>query len=70
MYAVEHIHNDLNLSNIALNEKDEPIVIDWGSSKRFGERLISGGTPDWIDESFDVSNKVKSKSQTRTANLY
>lgn len=62
--AVEHIHdlgfahNDLNPSNIALNERDEAIVIDWGSSKRFGERLISAGTLEWIDEAFEVSNKV------------
>jgi serine/threonine protein kinase len=61
--AVEHVHgfgfahNDLNPSNIALNERDEPIIIDWGSSKKFGEQLLSAGTPEWIDEEFDVSKK-------------
>lgn len=62
--AVRHIHelglahNDLNPSNIALNERDEPILIDWGSCNKFGEGLISAGTPGWIDDDFDTSKKV------------
>lgn len=70
--AIQHIHelgfahNDLNPSNIALNERDEPIVIDWGSCKKFGAELISGGTAEWIDEDFDVSKKVSTGCKKRS----
>jgi serine/threonine protein kinase len=43
--AIDHIHslgiahNDLNPSNIALDTHDDPIIIDWGSCKEFGELL-------------------------------
>ncbi|OQN95346.1 hypothetical protein B0A48_18666 [Cryoendolithus antarcticus] len=61
--AVSHIHslglahNDLNPSNIALDSNDDPIIIDWGSCKEFGEPLLSAGTPGWIEDDFDVSKK-------------
>lgn len=61
--AIDHIHllglahNDLNPTNIALNEHDRPIIIDWGSCKKFGEGLLSAGTPGWIEDDFDVSKK-------------
>lgn len=61
--AIEHIHglglahNDLNPTNIALDERDHPIVIDWGSCKKFGEGLLSAGTPGWIEDDFDISKK-------------
>ncbi|KAF2241352.1 hypothetical protein BU26DRAFT_440672 [Trematosphaeria pertusa] len=52
--AVEHIHslglahNDLNPSNIMLNQ-GEPIIIDFGSCQPFGKALVSAGTPGWVD---------------------
>ncbi|CZT23739.1 uncharacterized protein RCC_09453 [Ramularia collo-cygni] len=61
--AIDHIHslglahNDLNPSNIALDSQDDPVIIDWGSCKKFGELLLSAGTPGWIEEDFDVSRK-------------
>lgn len=61
--AIEHIHrlglahNDLNPSNIGLNEQDHPVIIDWGSCKGFGEGLLSAGTPGWIDDDYDISKK-------------
>lgn len=61
--AIEHIHglglahNDLNPSNIGLNEQDHPIIIDWGSCKGFGEELLSAGTPGWIEDDYDISKK-------------
>ncbi|CAK4005491.1 serine threonine- kinase [Lecanosticta acicola] len=61
--AISHIHalglahNDLNPTNIALDSNDDPIVIDWGSCKDFGELLLSAGTPGWIEDDFDVSKK-------------
>lgn len=57
MHALGLAHNDLNPSNIGLNEDDRPIVIDLGSCKRFGEGLLSAGTPGWIEDDFDISKK-------------
>lgn len=61
--ALQHIHslglahNDINPSNIALDNNDHPVVIDWGSCKAFGAELLSAGTPGWIDEDFDISKQ-------------
>ena len=61
--GVEHLHsiglahNDLNPSNILLNENDEPVIIDFGSCRRFGERLVSAGTPGWTEEDYEVSEQ-------------
>ncbi|KAK4551655.1 hypothetical protein LTR86_011029 [Recurvomyces mirabilis] len=61
--AINHIHslglahNDLNPSNIALDSDNNPVIIDWGSCKDFGELLLSAGTPGWIEDEFDVSRK-------------
>lgn len=48
-------HNDLHPSNIAMDKDDEPIILDFGSCRRFGEDLLSGGTPGWIDEDYSTS---------------
>ncbi|KAH8693323.1 kinase-like domain-containing protein [Phaeosphaeriaceae sp. PMI808] len=59
--GVEHLHslglahNDLNPTNIALDAKDNPIILDFGSCKKFGEELISAGTPSWVDEDYTTS---------------
>ncbi|KAK0302530.1 hypothetical protein LTS01_023867 [Friedmanniomyces endolithicus] len=61
--AINHIHslglahNDLNPSNIALHSNNDPVILDWGSCKDFGELLLSAGTPGWIEDEFDVSRK-------------
>lgn len=51
--GVEHLHNqglthnDLNPSNIAIDKLGNPIILDFGSCQKFGEQLISAGTPGW-----------------------
>lgn len=50
LHALGFAHNDINPSNIALDNYDRPILLDFGSCKRFGERLRSAGTPGWADE--------------------
>ncbi|EME45929.1 hypothetical protein DOTSEDRAFT_51542 [Dothistroma septosporum NZE10] len=61
--AIDHIHslglahNDLNPSNIALDDHDNPVILDWGSCKEFGGLLLSAGTPGWIEDDYDVSKK-------------
>ncbi|WPH04659.1 serine/threonine-protein kinase-like protein [Acrodontium crateriforme] len=59
--AVEYIHslglahNDLNPSNIMLDEADTAFIIDFGSCRPEGEDLITTGTHGWIDEDFTTS---------------
>lgn len=55
LHSLGLAHNDLNPSNIALDAGDRPIILDFGSCKRFGEQLLSAGTPGWIDESYHTS---------------
>lgn len=51
--AVSHLHmaglahNDLKPSNILLNKDHMPVLIDYGSCRPFGGRLMQGGTPGW-----------------------
>ncbi|KAI4674752.1 uncharacterized protein J4E84_010358 [Alternaria hordeiaustralica] len=59
--ALKHLHllglahNDLNPSNIALDTSDNPFLLDFGSCRRFGEVLLTGGTPGWIDENYSTT---------------
>ncbi|KAI1305037.1 kinase-like protein [Xylaria venustula] len=51
--AVSHLHtaglahNDLKPSNILLDRDHMPVLIDFGSCRPFGTRLLEGGTPGW-----------------------
>ncbi|GAB7350585.1 hypothetical protein MBLNU459_g1158t1 [Dothideomycetes sp. NU459] len=51
--GVEHLHqlgfahNDLNPMNVAFDEDDNPVILDFGSCRRFDEQLVSAGTPGW-----------------------
>ncbi|POR35871.1 Serine/threonine protein kinase [Tolypocladium paradoxum] len=54
--AIRHVHslgwahNDLNPTNILVTEDSRPILIDFGSARRIGEKLsTSRGTKDWIN---------------------
>ncbi|KAI1409917.1 kinase-like protein [Hypoxylon sp. FL1857] len=42
-------HNDLKPSNILLDKDNLPVLIDFGSCRPFGERLMEGGTPGWCN---------------------
>jgi serine/threonine protein kinase len=59
--ALQHLHslglahNDINPTNIALDVNDNSILLDFGSCRRFGENLLSGGTPGWIDKDYSIS---------------
>ncbi|RMZ74463.1 kinase-like domain [Pyrenophora seminiperda CCB06] len=62
IHSLGFAHNDLNPTNILLDRNDNPIIIDFGSCKRFGENLLSGGTPGWIDEDFSTSAQCHDES--------
>ncbi|KAF2799822.1 serine/threonine-protein kinase-like protein [Melanomma pulvis-pyrius CBS 109.77] len=54
--AVAHLHslglahNDLSPVNIMLDECDRPFIIDFGSCKPFGSRLMEVGTEGWVED--------------------
>ena len=55
LHALGYAHNDLNPMNVAMDRDDRPVILDFGSCRKFGETLLSGGTPGWIDEDFSTT---------------
>ncbi|KAF2179157.1 hypothetical protein K469DRAFT_674859 [Zopfia rhizophila CBS 207.26] len=55
LHSLGLAHNDLNPMNIAVDHDDNPIILDFGSCKRFGERLLFAGTDGWVDEDYSTS---------------
>jgi serine/threonine protein kinase len=67
--ALEHLHmlglahNDLNPMNIMIDDRNEtPYLIDFGSCRPFGCKLITAGTPGWIDEEYSTSARVNDET--------
>ena len=50
LHSLGFAHKDLHPGNIALDDHDRPVILDFGSCKEFGQQLISAGTPGWADE--------------------
>jgi len=44
------IHNDVNPCNIMFQADDIPVIIDFDSCQREGDKLLKGGTWGWSDE--------------------
>ena len=55
LHSLDYAHNDLNPMNVAMDKGDAPVILDFGSCRKFGEALLSGGTPGWIDGGFGAS---------------
>lgn len=55
LHSLGRAHNDLTPMNIMIDERDDPVIIDYGSCQPFGKALITAGTPGWIDEDFTIS---------------
>ncbi|KAL7922789.1 kinase-like domain-containing protein [Trichoderma austrokoningii] len=72
--AIDHLHhfgwapNDLNPSNILVAEDTRPVVIDFGSAHKIGEKLRSSrGTKGWID--YDMKDYTTSETRHDTSAL-
>ncbi|KXT14350.1 hypothetical protein AC579_3997 [Pseudocercospora musae] len=69
--GVEHLHslglahNDLNPSNILIDKENNPIINDFGSCRKFGQRLVSAGTPGWMDEDYENSERRNDEAAIR-----
>jgi hypothetical protein len=40
--------------DVALDKDDQPVILDFGSCREFGEKLLSGDTPRWVDEDYTL----------------
>ncbi|KAM0433322.1 hypothetical protein ACHAPT_004198 [Fusarium lateritium] len=50
LHSLGWAHNDLNPTNVIVADDKRPILIDFGSARRIGEKLsTSRGTKGWID---------------------
>ncbi|KAH6957948.1 kinase-like domain-containing protein [Ilyonectria sp. MPI-CAGE-AT-0026] len=50
LHSLGWAHNDLNPTNVLVAEDRRPVLIDFGSARRIGDKLsTSRGTKDWID---------------------
>jgi hypothetical protein len=41
MYPWSYAHNVLTPMNVAMDENDKPVILDFGSCRKFGETLLS-----------------------------
>lgn len=56
LHDIGFAHNDINPRNIMVGEGGIPVLIDFGSCRRVGEKLgRSRGTPGWVDEVDDYT---------------
>ncbi|OIW22828.1 hypothetical protein CONLIGDRAFT_719671 [Coniochaeta ligniaria NRRL 30616] len=61
LHSLGIAHNDINPSNIMLDDEDCPVIVDLGSCKAFGEVLTEAGTPRWNDGFDTVSTRNNDK---------
>lgn len=57
LHSLGRAHSDITPMNIMIDENDDPVIIDYGSCRPFGETLITAGTPGWINEDFTISKQ-------------
>ncbi|KAI6840880.1 threonine synthase [Hortaea werneckii] len=57
LHSLGFAHNDLNPMNIAFDKDDQPVILDFGSCRKVGDPLLSGGTPGWVDEDHATSSR-------------
>lgn len=69
LHSLGWAHNDLNPGNILVNEAGMPVLIDFGSSHKFGKQLTtSRGTKGWIDR--DMKDYTTSEKRHDTSALW
>ena len=70
LHSLGFAHNDLNPMNILLDKNDRPVIIDFGSCRKFGEQLVSAGTPGWIDEEYIISAQDNDEAALQKIDLW
>ena len=56
LHSLRLAHNDLKPENIAVDDDDNPVLIDFGSCNKFGEFIYSCGSPGWVDDESNLSS--------------
>ena len=57
LHSLNIMHNDVNPTNIMFKvDDDAPVLIDFDSCGREGDKLVKAGTMGWSDDSFDFAN--------------
>lgn len=57
LHSLGLAHNDISTHNVMIGKDDSPVLIDFGSSAPYGQRLSSLGSPGWYKEDFFTSEK-------------
>jgi serine/threonine protein kinase len=57
LHSLGYAHNDLNPTNITVDQEDKPFLIDFGSCQPFGEDLITTGTRGWMEDEWSMTSK-------------
>lgn len=58
MHSLGLVHNDINPSNIMIDDADRPVIIDFDSSQHEGDKLgIKAGTWDWSIEDAEYAQR-------------
>ena len=58
LHSLRLIHNDLNPHNIMFKADDTPVIIDFDSCAREGDKLTKGGTWGWTDENIKFASPM------------
>lgn len=56
LHSLGIAHNDINPSNLMVDESDSAVIIDYGSCMYIGNDLFELGTPGWNDGFTEVSS--------------
>ena len=55
LHSLGIIHNDLNPRNVMLDSNDTPVIIDFDSCRREGEKLLKAGTFGWTEWTSEIA---------------
>lgn len=57
LHKLSLVHNDINPRNIMVDDEGKAVIIDFDSTKHYGEPLgLKGGTLSWIGQDFEFAD--------------
>lgn len=55
MHSLGYAHNDICPMNIIISDNNSPFLIDFGSYLPIGSKLMTAGSPGWMEDDFETS---------------
>jgi serine/threonine protein kinase len=55
IHSLGYAHNDICPMNIMIDENGTPFLIDFGSCLPVGSKLMTAGTPGWMEDDLETS---------------